>query len=70
MIAFHCPHCGNQLMKEYPNGKVKFRTNIIVFENDKESICKCNVCHGDVNVPISLNLKKRGNENGKREGRE
>jgi hypothetical protein len=68
-MNFFCPHCGNQLIKEYPNGKVKFRTNIIVFENDKDAVCKCNVCHGDVSVPISLNPKKRGNENGESDNR-
>lgn len=67
MFTFYCKHCGNEMIKEYPNGKIKLRTNIIVFEkNDtEEAVCKCNVCHGDVNVPISLNLKKRGKENGK-----
>jgi hypothetical protein len=64
-MLYYCPNCGNTLIKEYPNGKQKLRTNIIVFEEGKEAVCKCNVCHADVDVPISLNLKKRGNENGK-----
>ena len=54
---FYCPKCGNELIKDYPDGKRKLRTNIIVWEKDK-AICKCNVCHGDVEIPISLNLKK------------
>ncbi len=70
MSNFHCSHCGNEMIKEYPNGKLKLRTNIIVWENStEEAICKCNVCHGDVNVPISINLKKRGLNNGKSDAR-
>ncbi len=64
-MNFFCNHCGNELIKEYPNGKIKLRTNIIVWEEGKGAVCKCNVCHADVDVPISLNLKKRGNDNAK-----
>jgi hypothetical protein len=60
--GYFCPFCGNEMIKHYPNGKQKLRTNIIVWENGKEAVAKCNVCHRDVNVPINL---KRRNENGK-----
>ena len=52
---FFCEQCGNELVRSYPNGKIKIRTNIIVFEDDT-CICKCLKCKKDVSIPLSLHL--------------
>ncbi len=49
----NCPSCGNEIIKNYPNGKVKLRTNIVIWE-DNRAICKCTKCHTDVKVPVKL----------------
>jgi hypothetical protein len=52
----YCKHCGNEVVKSYPGGKVKLRTNIIVFENDGKVFCKCVKCKNEVPIPIVLTL--------------
>jgi hypothetical protein len=53
--VFYCEKCGNEVIRSYPSGKIKIRTNIIVFENDK-CICKCLKCKSDVEIPLVLHL--------------
>jgi len=43
------------VIKSYPGGKVKLRTNIVIFE-DNRAFCKCPECHGEVSVPLVLEL--------------
>jgi len=52
---FFCPQCGNEVIRSYPSGKIKMRTNIVIFEEDK-CICKCLKCHAEVEVPVVLYL--------------
>jgi hypothetical protein len=51
----HCEKCGNEIVKSYPGGKVKLRTNIIVWESGK-AFCKCQKCHSEVPIPVVLEL--------------
>jgi len=51
----HCEKCGNEIVKSYPGGKVKLRTNIIVWEDGK-AFCKCTKCHAEVPIPVVLEL--------------
>ena len=53
---FYCPNCGNEVIKSYPGGKIKLRTNIVIFQKSGEVFCKCQKCHSDVNIPIILEL--------------
>ena len=52
---FYCPNCGQEIIKSYPDGKHKCRTNIIIWENDKV-FCKCTKCHSEVPIPVILKL--------------
>ena len=52
---FYCPACGNEVIKSYPGGKCKLRTNIIIWEDGK-AFCKCQKCHADVSIPVVLEL--------------
>jgi hypothetical protein len=52
---FYCEKCGNEVIRSYPTGKVKLRTNIVVWEDDK-CICKCLKCKADVEIPLTLHL--------------
>lgn len=52
---FYCKSCGNEVIKSYPDGKVKCRTNIIIWEDGK-AFCKCQKCHSDVPIPVILEL--------------
>jgi len=54
-MYYNCPNCSNEIIKSYPNGKHKLRTNIVIWENGK-AFCKCQQCHSDVEVPVSLDL--------------
>lgn len=52
---FYCEKCGNEVVKSYPGGKVKLRTNIVIWE-DGRAFCKCQKCHSEVPIPVSLDL--------------
>ena len=54
-VIFYCNQCGNEIIKSYPGGKVKMRTNIIIWE-DGRAFCKCDKCHAEVQVPVTLEL--------------
>lgn len=51
-----CPRCGNTILKSYPGNKVKLRTNIIIWESGGQAFCKCNKCHKEVHIPVSIEL--------------
>jgi hypothetical protein len=48
-----CAECREGLIKSYPGGKKKLRTNILIFENG-ECIVKCPRCKADQRIPIKL----------------
>ena len=52
---FYCENCGNEVVKSYPGGKVKLRTNIVIWEDGK-AFCKCQKCHAEVPIPVILDL--------------
>jgi len=54
-VAFYCEACGNEVIKSYPDGKWKLRTNIVIWEDGK-AFCKCAKCHSDVPIPVTLEL--------------
>lgn len=53
---FYCDKCGNEVIKSYPGGKVKLRTNIVIFQKSGEVFCKCQKCHAEVSIPVILEL--------------
>ena len=53
-----CPKCGNPLIREYPGGKQKLRTNILVWD-ENGCVAKCPKCKADVSVPVVLNLQEK-----------
>lgn len=52
---FYCKKCGNEVIRSYPENKIKLRTNIVIWENGK-CICKCLKCKSEVEIPITLHL--------------
>jgi hypothetical protein len=52
-----CPKCGNPLIREYPGGKKKLRTNILVWDKNG-CTAKCMQCKSDVSIPVTLNFGK------------
>ena len=57
---FYCPQCGNEVLKSYPaqkgqGPKFKLRTNILIWE-DGRAFCKCQKCHAEVPIPVTLEL--------------
>jgi hypothetical protein len=55
---FHCDKCGNEVIRSYPDGKIKCRTNIIIWEKGR-AICKCLKCKAEVEIPVTLHLPGR-----------
>ena len=52
---FYCENCGNEVLKSYPGGKAKLRTNILIWEEGR-AFCKCLQCHAEVPIPVVLEL--------------
>lgn len=50
-----CGTCGSEMIREYPDGKKKLRTSILVWEGDR-CIGKCRKCGADVVLPVQLSM--------------
>ena len=49
-----CPSCGAEMIREYPDGKIKLRAKILVWDAGK-CTGKCGRCGMDVPIRLSLN---------------
>lgn len=54
-----CPHCDKKIIQKAMDGRIKIRTNILVFRNGKAEIV-CKKCGGDVPIDVFMGpeLKK------------
>jgi len=58
-----CPHCRAVILQKSLDGKIKIRTNIVVFDEDR-AIVKCRRCKTDVPVDVQLGAELRKALNG------
>jgi len=53
-----CPNCNRQIVSVGLDGKIKIRTNIVVFHKSKDqAIVVCRKCGGDVPIDIHVGEK-------------
>ncbi len=54
-----CPQCRAPILQKSMDGKIKLRTNILVFDEEVTAIVKCRHCKADVSLDVQLGAELR-----------